>query len=109
MSKVTQTPARGKARVVRSIDCERNTLKALVDIELPSGLVLCGCSYHVREASEWVGLPGAPVVKDGQLARDERGKVQYRRCVDTTSKEVYRQLQGVMLAAIHEHRESQRG
>ena len=34
---------------------ERNTLKGFVDLTLPSGLIIHGCSLHRKNESRWMG------------------------------------------------------
>jgi hypothetical protein len=43
---------------------EKNTLRAFFDVELPSGMILCGCTLHEKGDSPWVGLPAKPYTKD---------------------------------------------
>jgi hypothetical protein len=42
---------------------ERNTLRGFFDIELPSGLVIRGCSLHIRGSSRWLGMPSKTFTK----------------------------------------------
>lgn len=42
----------------------KNTLRAFFDVELPSGMVICGCMLHDFEGTRWVGLPAKPYTKD---------------------------------------------
>jgi len=39
---------------------EKNSLIAVFDLELPSGMVLRGCMLHRSHGKHWVGLPGRP-------------------------------------------------
>jgi hypothetical protein len=45
---------------------ERNTLRGFLSIELPSGLILHGCTLHEKTGSRWVGLPAREYQKDGE-------------------------------------------
>lgn len=67
----------------------KRTLRGYTDLELPSGLILRGCSWHENENGEqWVGLPTraytgadgstkyAPVVEFAESAREARKKFQ---------------------------------
>jgi hypothetical protein len=42
---------------------ERNSLRGFFDVELPSGLILRGCSLHIRGSSRWLGLPSKTFTK----------------------------------------------
>jgi hypothetical protein len=67
----------------------KRSLRGYADLELPSGLVLRGCSWHENENGEqWVGLPTraytgadgstkyAPVVEFADSAKEARKKFQ---------------------------------
>jgi|HubBroStandDraft_6_1064221.scaffolds.fasta_scaffold92834_3 hypothetical protein len=67
----------------------KRTLRGYTDLELPSGLILRGCSWHENEnGDQWVGLPTraytgadgstkyAPVVEFAESAREARKKFQ---------------------------------
>ena len=41
---------------------EKNTLKGFFDLALPSGMVVKGCTLHVKGDRVWVGLPGRQYV-----------------------------------------------
>jgi hypothetical protein len=36
---------------------EKKTLRGFLDLLLPSGLMLRGCTYHVKDGARWIGLP----------------------------------------------------
>lgn len=59
------------------------TMIAFVDLLLPSGLKLIGCTYHVQGLSRWVLLPGRPKLDDNNRARVslKTGKPSYSACV----------------------------
>jgi len=47
----------------------RNTLKGVFDLGLPSGLVICGAMLHESHGKFWVAMPGKPYAKqDGSQA-----------------------------------------
>jgi hypothetical protein len=70
---------------------EKNTLKALFDLKLPSGLVLCGCTLHYRERW-WVGFAGRPY-------KDQDGNETWAKVIDFSSKDSRDRFQKVALAA----------
>jgi len=37
--------------------------ESFFDLELPSGLVVCGCRFHELHGRFWVGLPARPYAK----------------------------------------------
>src|SRR5262245_42726132 len=59
--------------------CERNTLRGFFDLELPSGLLLRGCSLHFSHDRHWVGLPGRPY-------KDQDGRDTWANIVDFRDK-----------------------
>jgi hypothetical protein len=67
----------------------RNTLKGVFDLELPSGLVTCGAMLHESHGKFWVAMPGKPYAKpDGSQAwskvldfRDRETSDKFQRTV----------------------------
>jgi hypothetical protein len=46
----------------------KNTLQAFLSLTLPSGMTLHGCSYHRKNDSRWIGVPGQKFTKaDGSV------------------------------------------
>lgn len=43
----------------------KNSLRAFFDVELPSGLTICGCTLHESHGKWWTGLPAKPVASPG--------------------------------------------
>lgn len=35
----------------------KNTLRAFFDLQLPSGMILRGCTLHISHGKHWVGMP----------------------------------------------------
>lgn len=92
------------AIVTRWHSLNRGTLRAIADIALPSGLVLKGCAYHLKDsARRWVSLPAAPQVRRGELVRDGE-RIKYEPTVDTTDKEAHHRLQAILLEAVDSYR-----
>jgi hypothetical protein len=71
---------------------ERNTLRGFFDVELPSGMVLCGCTLHEREGKRWVGLPAKPYTKDD-------GSQSWVKIVDFVDRARAKQFQESVLPA----------
>jgi hypothetical protein len=42
----------------------KNTLKAVFDVALPSGLMICGVMLHENAGKRWIALPGKPYLKN---------------------------------------------
>ena len=70
---------------------EKNTPKALFDLNLPSGLNLCGYSLHYRERW-WVGFPGRPY-------KDQDGNETWAKVIDFVDKDSRDRFQTMALAA----------
>jgi hypothetical protein len=68
---------------------ERNTLRGFFDLELPSGLVLSGCTLHEKDGKFWTGLRAKPWTKpDGSQSwskvidfRDRETSDKFQRTV----------------------------
>jgi hypothetical protein len=72
---------------------EKNTLRAFFDVELPSGMVLCGCTLHEREGKRWIGLPAKPYTKPD-------GSQSWTKIVDFADGTRARQFQDLVLPAV---------
>ena len=59
---------------------ERNTLGGVFDLELPSGLVLSGCTLHEKNGKFRTGLPAKPWTK-------QDGSQSWAKIVDFRDKE----------------------
>jgi hypothetical protein len=69
---------RPRMRLVGWRRLRRGSLVGFADVELPAfGLRFCGCSVFEKNGRRWATLPGRPQVKDGQLIRDDAGKLVY--------------------------------
>jgi hypothetical protein len=58
-----KTHTNGEFAITNWRPFERNTLKAFLTVTTPSGLMLNGCAYHVKEGSRWVGMPAEKFTK----------------------------------------------
>src|SRR5262245_60487786 len=70
---------------------EKSTLKAFFDLELASGLVLCGCTLRYRERW-WVGFPGRPY-------KDQDRNETWAKVVDSSSKTARDRFQQIAVDA----------
>jgi hypothetical protein len=72
---------------------EKNTLRAFFDVELPSGMILCGCTLHEKEGRRWVGLPAKPYTKDD-------GSQSWVKIVDFADRDKAKQFRDLVLPAV---------
>ncbi len=94
----TATPsADAHTEVLEFKPCVKNTLRAFFTLALPSGLVLKGCTYHVKGDSRWIGLPAREYLKAGAKA--------WQPIVDFTTDAARKRFQTTALAALDRHRE----
>lgn len=71
----------------------KNTLQAFLSLELPSGMVLHGCTLHKQNGSRWIGVPARQYEKSD-------GENSWMRLVDFTSKDARERFQSAALAAV---------
>lgn len=105
MSAAVATLRRPPAMVASNfVAVERNTLKGFFTLTLASGLVLNGCTWHVKNDKEWVALPGRPqVTADNQLRRDPAtNKILYTPVVEVMGRQARERFQAQALAAVHQ-------
>jgi hypothetical protein len=69
-----------------------NTLRALLALELPSGLVIRECTYHERMSSRWVGLPARQYERHGEKT--------WAPLIEFSSKAARDRFQAAALAAV---------
>ena len=75
---------------------ERNTLRGFVDLRLPSGMIVKGCTVHMKGPRAWVGLPGRPY-------KDAAGVETWANIIEFADKEAGRRFQQLALSAAAEH------
>ena len=71
----------------------KNTLQAFVTIELPSGLVISGITYHQQNQSRWVSMPAQKYEKSD-------GSTGWMPVLDFSNKEAREHFQRSALDAI---------
>ena len=82
------------ARNVRRV--VKYTLRAFVDLELASGLVLLNCAFHVKRSHRWVQLPSRSFEADD-------GTVRWVSTVDFVDAATRARFQKIALEALREH------
>jgi hypothetical protein len=109
MSSGTSARARdvSTAATIRALNWrprEQNTLRAFVDLRLPSGLTLHDCTYHFRGEARWVGFPARPQLdRKGRVITTPRtGTPSYAAVVTIDDREARERFQRAALAAIDE-------
>lgn len=75
---------------------QKNTLQAFLSLELPSGLILHGCTLHKQNGSRWIGVPARQYEKSD-------GEKSWMRLVDFTSKDARERFQAAALAAVERY------
>jgi hypothetical protein len=69
--------------------CRRNTLVGFASVGISElRLLIRDLAVHEKGSRRWVGLPARPQIKDGQLVRDQDGKLQYIPVLQFVSREV---------------------
>jgi hypothetical protein len=86
-----ETAAGGGFIVLQFRAFEKNTLRGFLSLELPSGMILHGCTLHEKNGSRWVGVPAKEYEKDGTKT--------WAPLVEFTSKEAREKFQACALAA----------
>jgi hypothetical protein len=71
---------------------QKNTLVGFLSLELPSGLVLHGCTLHQKNGSRWIGMPAKSFEKDGATT--------WAPLVEFASKEARERFQTAALEAL---------
>ena len=56
---------------------QSGTMRGFFSVTLPSGLELRELMLHHRDGAWWLSFPAKPLLGDGAVLRDERGKVRY--------------------------------
>jgi hypothetical protein len=66
-----------------------NTLCGFADITVPEmHIKIHDLTVHESHGKRWIGLPGKPqVTRDGQVKRDDRGKIAYSPVLEFTDRE----------------------
>ena len=72
------------------------SLRGFVTLQLPSGLIIHGCTLHQRGDARWIGLPGRQYEKD-------EGTKSWVRVIDFADRSTYEKFQRAALAAIDQH------
>jgi hypothetical protein len=67
----------------------RNTLRGFASITIAElKLTIHDVAVHEKGESRWAQLPAKPQIRDGELIRDDAGKVQYWPILEFSSRAV---------------------
>jgi hypothetical protein len=93
---MTATALRPQAIAHNIKRIEKNTLRAIFDLETASGLILRGCALHLSSGRWWVGLPA-------QSYTTPTGAKSWAPIVDFRDRATKTKFQQLALDAIAEH------
>lgn len=90
-----------QARIIAFKAFEKNTLKGFFDVQLASGMILCGCTLHEKNNRFWIGLPGKPyAAADGTQSwtriidfRDAKTHHKFQESITPLARGAYEQSQ----------------
>ena len=79
-----------------------NTLFGFCDVTVPEmHLKIRDLAVHEKNNSRWVGLPAKPLItRDGQVKRDERGKITYVPILEFINRETRDAFSDRVIAAL---------
>lgn len=92
-SPAMKAAARPQATVLSVRQVEKNTLKGFFDLALPSGMIVRGCSLHVKNGRAWVGSPGRKHV-------DANGAETWSNVIDFRDRASKNRFQKIALTAV---------
>jgi len=98
MSALANVPAntsttRGGFEVSNWKSYEKNTVQAFLSLTFPSGMVIHGCTFHRKNESRWIGVPGQKFTKAD-------GSTSYTPIIEFASDDAHRRFQEQAIAAV---------
>ena len=81
---------------------QRNNLLGFADIEVAGIIIIKEVAIH-RHNTAWANPPARPVVRDGQLIRDERGKIVHEPVVAFPNKDARDLWSTKVIEAVRAH------
>jgi hypothetical protein len=81
-----------------------NTLYGFATINIPElHLKIIDLTVHEKNAARWVGLPGnAQIDREGNVRRDDRGKIAYTPVIEFTDKQTRDAFSARVIASLLE-------
>jgi hypothetical protein len=74
----------------------KNTMQGSLDLVLPSGIILRGCTLHEKNGDRWIRMPARSYTNDS-------GATTWVTTVEFASKEAKRRFQETALEAVDRH------
>jgi len=79
---------------------ERGSLLGFADLQMDSGLILLGCTFHESNGKRWCSPPGRPQLDGDKKPMLENGKVIYAPVIDFADKSLRFKWSAQAVAAI---------
>jgi hypothetical protein len=101
-----QAPAQAKLTVVcrEFKPLVRNTLRGFAEVHIGElKLTIKDIPCHTKNGKCWVQLPAKPQVKDGELVKNDEGKVQYTPMLTWDSRAVADAFSASVVRAVRAH------
>src|SRR6516164_5877919 len=84
-----EPPARPSLRLLGFKPVRRNSLRGFAEVRLPNQLIISDIVIGEGGGRQWALLPSKPMVdRDGNLMRDDAGKIRYTPVVEWASPEL---------------------
>jgi hypothetical protein len=64
----------------------RNTLAGFCDVQV-GALRIKDVSVHDKAGARWAGMPGKPIIQNGEIQTDDNGKLRYAAMVEWSNKD----------------------
>ena len=74
----------------------KNTLQGFFDLQLDSGLLIVGMTYHSQNGRRWVNFPAKPY-------EDENGQTQWQNIVKIPDEDRNKKFQQLVISALDSH------
>ncbi len=79
----------------------RHSLCGFATVTLPSGMILSDVSVHTDSGKSWAMPASKPMIgRDGNVLRDQAGKVRYSPIVSFASKELRDRFSAAVIEAL---------
>lgn len=82
---------------------ERGSLLGFADLQMDSGLVLLGCTYHCSNGKKWCSPPARPQLDANKKVIVDGGKVVYSPIIEFADKSIRFKWSAQAVAAIDEY------